>query len=100
MSPSRAAGQEVESSPAAISCPGVCAAEFVDGTMVEPVATPAPGSLFAGFSGDCSGASCMVTMSADRSVTAQFDVDPDVFSDGFESGDVCGWGSAQGAPPC
>ncbi|MGE0641146.1 MAG: choice-of-anchor Q domain-containing protein [Thermoanaerobaculia bacterium] len=90
----------VESSPSAISCPGVCSAEFVDGTMVELVATPAPGSLFAGFAGDCTGATCTVTMSADRTVTAQFDVDPDVFSDGFESGDVCGWGSAQGAPPC
>jgi vibriolysin len=40
---------------------------------VALTATPDPGSLFAGWSGDCSGTgSCQVTMSQARSVTATF----------------------------
>jgi chitodextrinase len=61
------------SSPAGIDCGSVCGALYAAGTLVRLTPTPAPGSVFAGWSGDCSGAgSCQVTVSAARSVTATF----------------------------
>ena len=70
----------VSSSPAGISCDGgesqrrgsTCNATFSDGAQVQLTATPASGWQFSGFSGACSGQSCSVTMSADRSVSAAF----------------------------
>ncbi len=63
------------SDPAGIGCPGTCAAAFAQGTVVTLSATPAAGSVFAGWSGEgCAGTgSCVVTMTAARSVTATFD---------------------------
>ena len=65
----------VTSSPSGINCGSTCSASFNDGTSVTLTETPASGSTFGGWSGDCSGTSstCTVAMSADRSVTAQFD---------------------------
>jgi hypothetical protein len=40
--------------------------------VVKLTATPDASSIFTGWSGACSGATCTVTMSADRSVTATF----------------------------
>jgi len=64
----------VTSSPAGISCPAACSANFRKvGTMVTLAATPASGSRFVGWSGACSGGgSCVVTMSQAESVTATF----------------------------
>jgi hypothetical protein len=63
----------VTSSPAGINCGAICAAAYANGTLVALTATPAKNSLFAGWSGACSGAtSCVVTMTAARSVTATF----------------------------
>jgi uncharacterized repeat protein (TIGR02543 family) len=63
----------VASSPAGISCGTGCEAGLDAGTAVTLTATPDAGSLFAGWSGDCSGAgSCQLTMSQARSVTATF----------------------------
>lgn len=58
-----------------ISCPPSCSHAYVDGTKVTLSATPAPGSTFAGWSGNaCSGTgSCQVTLGADRTVTARFE---------------------------
>ncbi len=66
----------VTSSPAGISCPGSCSHSYIAGTHVKLSATPAAGSLFAGWSGaGCSGTgTCTVTMSANQSVTATFTV--------------------------
>lgn len=49
-------------------------AEFDEGTDVTLTATPAAGSVFTGWGGDCSGvtATCVVEMDAARSVTATF----------------------------
>jgi uncharacterized repeat protein (TIGR01451 family) len=63
----------VVSSPAGISCPTTCGADFDQTTTVGLTATPASGATFTGWSGACSGTgSCSVSMSADRTVTATF----------------------------
>jgi len=67
----------VTSSPAGISCGSTCSANYAGGTNVTLTATPASGSVFAGWSGACSGAgTCTVAMSAAKSVTATFKTQP------------------------
>ena len=64
----------VTSSPAGINCGASCFASFAAGS-VTLTATPAVGSVFAGWSGSCSGTgTCTVALSGDNSVTATFDV--------------------------
>ena len=67
-------GGSVTSAPAGISCPTACAASFGHGTDVTLTATPSPGSSLVGWGGACSGfaATCTVSMTAARSVTAEF----------------------------
>ncbi len=66
-------GGSVVSSPAGIDCAGSCTASFASGTVVTLVAAPAPGSVFAGWSGHCGGTgACVVTMAGARTVTATF----------------------------
>ncbi len=63
----------IGSSPAGINCGSLCTASFTSGTAVTLTATPASGSTFTGWGGACSGtATCTVTMSAARSVSATF----------------------------
>jgi hypothetical protein len=63
----------VTSSPAGISCGSTCTHKFAAGTVVTLSASAAPGSTFAGWSGACSGTGdCVVTVSAAKSVSAQF----------------------------
>jgi PASTA domain-containing protein/List-Bact-rpt repeat protein len=65
----------VTSSPAGISCGSTCTHAFEHGTAVTLTAAASARSEFAGWSGDCSGTgACTLTMSADRAVTATFDV--------------------------
>jgi hypothetical protein len=46
---------------------------YFQGSEVELTATPGKGSAFGGWSGACSGTgTCKVTMSAAKSVTAEF----------------------------
>ena len=64
---------QVSSSPAGISCGENCQASFEAGTALILTATAATYSVFAGWTGDCSGSgSCQVTMDQARSVTATF----------------------------
>lgn len=60
-----------------INCGAVCS-DIYPGTVVTLTATPAGGSVFAGWSGGgCSGTgTCVVTVSAATSVNAQFDLGP------------------------
>jgi hypothetical protein len=63
----------VTSSPAGIDCGSDCSQSYVFNTSVMLTATPVAGSVFAGWSGDCTGTgSCTVTMGQARSVTATF----------------------------
>ena len=66
----------VTSSPGGISCGATCSASFAFGTVVTLTLNPATGSTFTAWGGACLGLSpqlaCVVTMSAARSVTAQF----------------------------
>jgi hypothetical protein len=64
----------VSSSPAGIACGATCSAGFDYGTSVTLTATPTTGSNFTGWSGGgCSGTgTCIVSMTAAKSVTATF----------------------------
>ena len=62
----------VTSTPAGISCPGTCVAAFAIGTQVTLTATPGTGFTFAGWSGACTGTTCVLTMNSDQAVTATF----------------------------
>src|SRR5262249_24927431 len=68
----------VSSSPAGISCAsGTCSAKFDHGKVVTLTETPEAGSEFKGWSGACTGTgACQVTMSAAKSVTAEFSAVP------------------------
>lgn len=83
----------VISSPAGITCPGTCTANFQSGTALALSATPAAGFQFAGFSGACSGQSCKVVLSANQSVSATFTPAP-----GQLSVNVSGNGTVTSAP--
>jgi hypothetical protein len=63
----------VMSAPAGLSCGASCSVSFAAGTSVTLTATAAPGSVFAGWSGACTGAgACTVVMDQARAVTARF----------------------------
>jgi hypothetical protein len=66
----------VKSSVAGINCGATCAttkAAYYQGEVLELTATPGKGSAFKGWSGACTGAAtCTVTMSEARGVTAEF----------------------------
>jgi hypothetical protein len=75
VSTSGAGGGTVTSSPASLACPPTCSADYESGTIVTLTATPDATSSFAGWSDPCgTGASCVITLDAPRTVTASFDV--------------------------
>lgn len=90
----------VASVPSGIACPGDCSQAYPDGTSATLTATPSPGSIFVGWSGDCSGSgTCQPTLDADRAVIASF-LSLTVFIDGFESEDPCSWSAVVGGTTC
>lgn len=61
----------IASSPAGISCGSTCSATFAHGSNVSLGFTPAVGTYFVGWSGDCIGTStCSVTLDQARNVVA------------------------------
>ena len=65
----------VTSNPAGIDCGATCKGQFPQGSTVNLTAAPDPGSVFAGWSGDCSGTDpCSLTRNA--TVTATFNIAP------------------------
>jgi hypothetical protein len=62
----------VTSVPSGIDCGSTCSAYFSSVSAVTLTATPAAGSTFVGWGGDCSGTVCVTTMSQARSVLATF----------------------------
>ena len=64
----------VRSSPAGIDCGATCSHAYPWSTAVTLTATPQAGSVFAGWTGACTGTGpCVVTMDATRGVGARFD---------------------------
>ncbi len=63
---------KVDSTQAGISCSPDCSESYPAGTMVELTATPDGTDVFAGFTGDCSGMTCILNMDQDYSVEAEF----------------------------
>src|SRR6266850_1851674 len=75
VSKSGAGSGTVTSSPTGIDCGATCSTSFSFNTQVTLTATAATGSTFTGWSGACTGAgSCVVTMNAAKTVTANFTV--------------------------
>jgi len=75
------AGGSITSTPAPPggSCTTSCNQYFANGEVVTLTPTPASGSVFSGWSGDCSGSgSCQVTMDSAKSVTAIFEWEQNV----------------------
>ena len=68
----------VTSAPSGINCGMVCTFDFTNGTSVTLTATPGIGSNFGGWSGaGCGGAgTCVLSVTADHTVTATFNVGP------------------------
>ncbi len=64
----------VTSDPAGLDCGATCSARFPFGAVVNLTAIPAPGSVFAGWSGDPDCADGTVTLNADETCTATFQV--------------------------
>lgn len=63
----------VTSTPPGIACGDFCSSSYTAGIEVTLTQSPAPGSVFAGWAGDCMGtAACVVTMDQTRDVTATF----------------------------
>jgi hypothetical protein len=62
-----------------INCGSTCSAGFPTGSVVTLTATPVTGSTFIGWSNGCAGTgSCDVTLNADQTIVAQFDIVPDL----------------------
>ena len=78
VTPSGSGTGALTSSPAGIDCGVTCEHAFPQNTLVILSASPAPGSAFSGWSGaGCSGTSiCVVTMTNDAAVTANFVANP------------------------
>jgi hypothetical protein len=69
----------VTSTPSGIDCGADCSESYSDGTVVTLTASPDGGSIFAGWSGACSGTgTCQVTMNSNTAVIASFIPDPGV----------------------
>ena len=67
-------GGTVMSDVPGIDCGTMCSSDYADGTPVTLTADPNPDSVFAGWSGDCTGTgTCQVTMDAAHEVNAKFD---------------------------
>src|SRR5580658_8086769 len=65
----------VTSSPAGISCPTTCSADFPSGTVVTLTETPDSTSTFGGWYDACGGtAGCSVNLKANATVMAQFNL--------------------------
>ena len=72
-------GTVTSTNQAGINCGSTCSASFPTGSLVTLTATPATGSTFIGWSNGCSGTgSCDVTLNADQTIVAQFDLVPEM----------------------
>ncbi|MDO8743221.1 MAG: hypothetical protein Q7J30_01510 [Candidatus Azambacteria bacterium] len=85
----------ITSNPAGINCGSTCSHSFASDTPVTLTSSPASGSIFDGWSGDCSGAgACVLTMDTDKTVNATFSLAPVTPLPGDFSLSLGGGGSA------
>jgi len=84
----------VTTAPAGIVCGAVCSFEFTTGTPVDLIATPDPGSILTGWSGDPDCTDGQITMSTDIMCNATFEIP--LFADGFEDGTTNAWDGVAG----
>jgi hypothetical protein len=72
----------VTASPGGIDCGSTCSHSYDAGTLVTLTATPAPGSVFSGWSGACSGTKgdCVLTLDKAKSAIATFTGVPETLS--------------------
>lgn len=66
----------VTSNPIGINCGTDCSESYASGISVTLTATPSAGNTFAGWSGDCNGSTCILSMTAAKNVTATFNTIP------------------------
>jgi predicted esterase len=80
----------VTSDPGGIDCGSACEASFAEGTEVTLTAAGAGGSVFAGWSGACSGteSTCRITLGSPRLAMARFRAGPYIVSSYPEPGAV------------
>jgi hypothetical protein len=89
-------GGTVSSAPAGINCGATCVAIYANATSVTLTATDAAGSIFAGWTGACTGTgTCIVAMTAARAVIATFNLAPTQY---VLSVTVQGQGSVSSSP--
>lgn len=62
----------ISSKPAGLDCGSNCRAAFTPGSNVTLIAAATADTRFTGYSGDCTGMSCTLTMDVAKSVTATF----------------------------
>ncbi|MCI2431407.1 CSLREA domain-containing protein, partial [Candidatus Acetothermia bacterium] len=78
----------VTSNPAGIDCGADCSEIYPFNTVVTLTATPSGGSTFAGWSGDADCSDGSVTMNADKSCTATFNLVPYTLGDVNDDGKI------------
>jgi hypothetical protein len=89
----------VTSSPAGINCGSSCSVRFDADTAVTLTPAPAPGFVFSGWSGACSGTdACVVDMNGNKTVGVTFDPTPPGMSTLTVTSNGTGTGTVSSAP--
>jgi len=81
----------VTSIPAGIDCGSDCSETYPAWTQVGLIPHPGPKMKLTGWSGDADCDGGVVSLDHNTTCIATFDWAPDVFADGFESGDTFAW---------
>ena len=92
----RVGAGNVTSEPLRIDCGNTCQGRFSSGSTVALHAVPSTGNIFVGWTNGCSGVGdCFVTMDKDKTITANFDKQPEISQLGVK---VVGAGNVTSKP--